>query len=139
MANISGIDLGTTYSALAMLNAIGKPQIVSNADGDRLTPSAIYFDEENSDTIRVGVEAVNSRHVNPDRSVRWIKRHMGDPDYRKVIDDYGESGLASSAHYRLGEAFYNDRIDAAIQQAVDAGITEMSAGALVVRVHSRTK
>ncbi|MCH8219148.1 MAG: Hsp70 family protein [Planctomycetes bacterium] len=97
MANISGIDLGTTYSALAMLNAIGKPQIVSNADGDRLTPSAIYFDEENSDTIRVGVEAVNSRHVNPDRSVRWIKRHMGDPDYRKVIDDRAWTPVELSA------------------------------------------
>ena len=40
MATIAGIDLGTTYSALAVLNAIGKPQIVPNADGDRLTPSA---------------------------------------------------------------------------------------------------
>lgn len=88
MANIAGIDLGTTYSALAVLNAIGKPQIVPNADGDRLTPSAIYFDEDNAGIIRVGVEAVNSRHINPDRSARWIKRHMGDPDYRKVIDGH---------------------------------------------------
>lgn len=86
MANIAGIDLGTTYSALAILNAIGKPEIVPNADGDRLTPSAIYFDEENAETIRVGVEAINSRHVNPERSVRWIKRHIGDPDYSKVVD-----------------------------------------------------
>jgi len=86
MANIAGIDLGTTYSAIAILNAIGKPEIVSNADGDRLTPSAIYFDEENSETIRVGVEAINSRHVNPERSARWIKRHIGDPDYGKLID-----------------------------------------------------
>ena len=87
MGNIVGIDLGTTFSALAMLNAIGKPEIIPNADGERLTPSAIFFDEENSELIRVGVEAVNSRHLNPSRSVRWIKRHMGDTDYKVNIDD----------------------------------------------------
>lgn len=86
MANIVGIDLGTTFSALSMLNAIGKPEIVPNADGERLTPSAIFFDEENPDVIRVGVEAINSRHLNPARSVRWVKRHMGDAEYKVSID-----------------------------------------------------
>ena len=85
-ANIAGIDLGTTFSALAILNAIGKPEIVPNADGERLTPSTIFFDEENSDVIRVGIEAINSRHLNAERSVRWIKRHMGDTDYCMNID-----------------------------------------------------
>jgi molecular chaperone DnaK len=87
MGNIVGIDLGTTFSSLAMLNAIGKPEVLPNADGERLTPSAIYFDEDNAGVIRVGVEAVNSRHLNPSRSVRWIKRHMGDPDHKVRIDD----------------------------------------------------
>ncbi|GAG38729.1 unnamed protein product, partial [marine sediment metagenome] len=87
MANIVGIDLGTTFSALATLNAIGKPEIVPNADGERLTPSAIFFDEENSDIIRVGIEAINSRRLNAQRSARWIKRNMGDPNYRKRIDN----------------------------------------------------
>lgn len=86
MANIVGIDLGTTFSALATLNTIGKPEIIPNADGERLTPSAIFFDEENSDIIRVGIEAINSRRLNAERSVRWIKRHMGDRKYRKRID-----------------------------------------------------
>ena len=86
MSNIVGIDLGTTFSSLAMLNAIGKPEIVPNADGDRLTPSAIFFDEDNPGVIRVGIEALNSRHINPARSVRWVKRHMGDPDYKVSID-----------------------------------------------------
>ncbi len=87
MANIVGIDLGTTFSALATLNSIGKPEIVPNADGERLTPSAIFFDEENPDVIRVGIEAINSRRLNTERSVRWIKRNMGDPNYRKHIDN----------------------------------------------------
>ena len=36
MANIVGIDLGTTFSALAILNAIGKPEIIPNTDGERI-------------------------------------------------------------------------------------------------------
>jgi molecular chaperone DnaK len=87
MSNIVGIDLGTTFSALAILNAIGKPEIIPNADGERLTPSAIFFDEDNAELIRIGVEAINSRHLNAQRSVRWIKRHMGDAKYCKRIDD----------------------------------------------------
>ncbi len=87
MADIAGIDLGTTFSAIAILNSIGKPEIVPNAEGERITPSAIYFDEEDTEIIRVGIEAVNSRQLNPDRSVRWIKRYMGDDEYRKSIDD----------------------------------------------------
>jgi molecular chaperone DnaK len=86
MTNIVGIDLGTTFSALSILNAIGKPEIIPNADGERLTPSAIFFDEENSDIVRVGIEAINSRHLNAQRSVRWIKRHMGDANYLRKID-----------------------------------------------------
>jgi molecular chaperone DnaK len=86
MANIAGIDLGTTFSALATLNAIGRPEIIPNADGERLTPSAIFFDEDNSNVVRVGIEAVNSRHLNSKRSIRWIKRYMGDPNYVKDID-----------------------------------------------------
>lgn len=86
MSNIVGIDLGTTFSALAILNAVGRPEIIPNADGERLTPSAIFFDEENSELVRVGIEAINSRHLNAERSVRWIKRHMGDANYRKQID-----------------------------------------------------
>ena len=69
MRNIVGIDLGTTFSALEILNKIGKPEILPNSDGERLTPSAIFFDEENSDTVRVGIEAINSRHLNAERSV----------------------------------------------------------------------
>lgn len=88
MTDIVGIDLGTTFSALARLNAIGKPEIVPNADGERLTPSAIFFDEESCETIRVGIEAINSRHLNTERSVRWIKRYMTRDDYSKKIDGH---------------------------------------------------
>ena len=57
-----------------------------NTDGERLTASAIFFDEDNSGIVRIGVEAINSRHLNAERSVRWIKRHMGEPGWSKNID-----------------------------------------------------
>lgn len=94
---IAGIDLGTTFSALAVLNAIGKPEIVPNSEGERLTPSVIFFDEENSGVIRVGVEAVNCRHLNLKRSARWIKRHMGDTSYRINVDGKDWSPVELSA------------------------------------------
>ena len=97
MTNIVGIDLGTTFSALSILNAIGKPEIIPNTDGERLTPSAIFFDEENSDIVRVGIEAINSRHLNAERSVRWIKRHMGDAKYKRKIDSKNWTPVELSA------------------------------------------
>jgi molecular chaperone DnaK len=87
MNTIAGIDLGTTFSALARLNGIGRPEIVPNSEGERITPSAVYFDEEDEGAIRVGLEAINSRQLNPDRAIRWIKRHMGDKDWKKSLDD----------------------------------------------------
>jgi len=92
-----GIDLGTTFSALAVLNSIGRPEIVPNAEGERITPSAIYFDEEDSTVIRVGVEALNSRYLSPDRAVRWIKRHMGETAWRKKIDNREWSAVELSS------------------------------------------
>ena len=86
MSTIAGIDLGTTFSALARLNGIGRPEIVPNSEGERITPSAVYFEEEEAGAIRVGLEAVNCRQLSPERAVRWIKRQMGDQDWEKEID-----------------------------------------------------
>lgn len=86
MSTIAGIDLGTTFSALARLNGIGRPEIVPNSEGERITPSAVYFDDEETGAIRVGLEAINCRQLNPDRAVRWIKRYMGDKKWKKSID-----------------------------------------------------
>ncbi len=97
MNNIVGIDLGTAFSELAILNEIGKPEIIPNADGERLTPSAIYFDEDNPGLIRVGIEAINSRHLNPARSVRWVKRHIGEPDFKITIDGKDWNAVELSA------------------------------------------
>lgn len=81
MSNIAGIDLGTTFSGLAILNGIGKPETVPNADGERITPSAIYFPEGDGEKVLVGREAINARSEDVTRSARWVKRYMGEPFY----------------------------------------------------------
>lgn len=86
MGTIAGIDLGTTFSALARLNGIGRPEIVPNSEGERITPSVVYFDDEEVGAIRVGLEALNCRQLNPERTARWIKRHMGDKAWKKTVD-----------------------------------------------------
>lgn len=81
MKNIVGIDLGTTFSAISKLNELGKPSIVPNSDGERITASAIYF----SDDIIVGNHAINLYSENPNNLARWIKREMGEEYYSKEI------------------------------------------------------
>ena len=118
MKNIAGIDLGTTFSALAALNSIGKPEIIPNSEGERITPSAVYFDEEDSQIIRVGIEAINSRQINPERSVRWIKRHMGQSDWKKSLDnkDLTPEEISSLILKKLKKDCANERGD--IEDAV---------------------
>jgi len=71
-----GIDLGTTLSSVAVFDpATNKPEIVPNADGDRLTPSAVYLAEDGR--IMVGTIAVAQSRRTPSNVKRWIKRAMG--------------------------------------------------------------
>ena len=69
---VLGIDLGTTYSAVAHIDETGRPQILSNRDGDQTTPSVVYF--ESADNVVVGMEAKNGQKVFPDDTVSLIKR-----------------------------------------------------------------
>ncbi len=75
-----GIDLGTTYSAIAIVNSVGVPEIIPNADGERTTASAVYF--QDARTSMVGQLAVEQSESQPERVARWMKRHMGDADWR---------------------------------------------------------
>ncbi len=83
MARHVGIDLGTTLSGLAYLKNDGSPEIVPNADGDRLTPSVVYFDAH-EDVKLVGSAARDGG--DPARTLFQIKRHMDDPEYVVEID-----------------------------------------------------
>ncbi|MDR0898869.1 MAG: molecular chaperone DnaK [Lactobacillaceae bacterium] len=77
MAKIIGIDLGTTNSAVAVLEG-GTATIITNPDGDRTTPSAVSF--KKGETI-IGKAAKNQAITNPD-TILSIKRHMGEAGYK---------------------------------------------------------
>lgn len=83
MKKYIGIDLGTSTSGLAYLRADGNPEIVPNADGERLTPSVVYFDSH-EDIKLVGSSARDGG--DPDRTVFGIKRMMDDPNFVVTID-----------------------------------------------------
>ena len=74
MARAVGIDLGTTNSVVAVLEA-GEPQVIGNAEGHRTTPSVVAFSKGGE--VLVGDQAKRQAITNPDRTVRSVKRHMG--------------------------------------------------------------
>ena len=111
-----GIDLGTTFSAIAHVNRHGVPEILHNAEGDRITPSVVLFD---GDEVIVGNYAKQSAVVYPEQVVEFIKRHIGDADfyfeYRNEnyaperISSFILAKLKHDAELRLGH-----RIDQAV-------------------------
>jgi molecular chaperone DnaK len=78
-----GIDLGTTYSVVAHLDAHGRPCSIPNAAGDLLTPSVVLFDEAGP---VVGKEAVLAAAMEPAKVAECVKRDMGAKAYRKTIN-----------------------------------------------------
>ena len=73
MAKIIGIDLGTTNSCVAVLEG-GEPKVITNAEGDRTTPSVVAF--KNGEEI-VGITAKHQAVTNPNNTIASIKRKMG--------------------------------------------------------------
>ncbi|CAH1850304.1 molecular chaperone DnaK [Convivina intestini] len=82
MSKIIGIDLGTTNSAVAVLEG-GKPKIITNPDGGRTTPSVVSF---KNGEIQVGDVAKRQAITNPD-TVSSIKSHMGEAGYKVKAND----------------------------------------------------
>jgi molecular chaperone DnaK len=83
MARAVGIDLGTTNSVVSTLEA-GEPVVIPNAEGSRTTPSVVGFSKNGE--ILVGEVAKRQAITNPDRTVRSVKRHMGDKSWSIDID-----------------------------------------------------
>ncbi len=78
MSKLVGIDLGTTFSAIGVLDDIGKPEIVPNEDGERITPSAVLFPEDEPGKALVGDVALKAQAYRPDRVIKNVKQQMGD-------------------------------------------------------------
>ena len=71
-----GIDLGTTFSVVAHIDPYGKPQIIPNAESERITPSVILYD---AGSVIVGTLAKNNSVAEPERIVDFVKREIGKP------------------------------------------------------------
>jgi molecular chaperone DnaK len=83
MGRAVGIDLGTTNSAVTVLEA-GEPKVIANAEGFRTTPSVVAFTKDGN--ILVGETAKRQAVTNVDRTVSSVKRHMGTSWKFKVED-----------------------------------------------------
>ena len=82
MSKVIGIDLGTTNSCVAVVEG-GKPVVITNAEGERTTPSVVAFTKDGERLV--GGAAKRQLATNSGRTVSSIKRHMGS-DYRVHID-----------------------------------------------------
>ena len=115
MSKIIGIDLGTTFSAVAVMEG-GKSTIIPNTEGQRTTPSVVTITEDNE--ILVGQVARNQAITNPEHTVRSIKRHMGE-DYKINIRDKEYTPQQISAFIlqklkRDAEAYLGEKVEKAV-------------------------
>jgi molecular chaperone DnaK len=94
MARAVGIDLGTTNSAIAVLEG-GEPAVIANAEGSRTTPSIVAFARNGE--VLVGQPAKNQAVTNVDRTIRSVKRHIGEGDWSVSIDDKNYTAQEISA------------------------------------------
>ena len=93
-----GIDLGTTFSAVSVMEA-GKPTIIPNAEGDRTTPSVVLIKEKER---VVGKLARNQAILNPEHTVRSIKRKMGSSEKITVEwKDYSPTEISAMILQKL--------------------------------------
>ena len=77
-----GIDLGTTYSVLAHVDNSGRPWTVSNAEGEAITPSAVFFDRNR---VVVGKPAIKAAEFEPLRVAQFVKRQIGESVFPSPI------------------------------------------------------
>ena len=81
---LCGIDLGTTNSTIAYMNEHGKAEVIANAEGDRITPSVVLFEENEA---VVGKIAKQTAVTAPDRVIQFVKRNIGEEGWTKTFFD----------------------------------------------------
>ena len=116
MAKAVGIDLGTTNSVVAFLEA-GEPVVIANAEGARTTPSVVAFSKTGE--VLVGEVAKRQAITNPDRTFRSIKRQMGTTWRSEDIDGKRYTAQEISARTlmklkRDAEAYCGDVVTQAV-------------------------
>src|SRR6187402_523980 len=115
MSKAVGIDLGTTNSVVAALEA-GEPTVIPNAEGARTTPSVVGFSKNGE--VLVGEVAKRQAITNPDRTIRSVKRQMGT---NWTVDIDGKKYTAQEISARIlqklkrdAEAYLGDTVTQAV-------------------------
>ncbi len=116
---VLGIDLGTTFCAMSVVNEYGKPEIVTNAEGFQTTPSVVHFYDE--DACVVGEEAVKMVVIDPENVVRFIKRHMGEEDF--TLEFFGRNHTPQEISALILRKLKEDAEELLGQSVNDAVIT----------------
>ena len=116
MARAVGIDLGTTNSVVAVLTG-GEPEVIANAEGSRTTPSVVAFAKNGE--VLVGEVAKRQAVTNVDRTIRSVKRHMGEESWQVDIDGKKYTAQEISARVlqklkRDAEAYLGETITDAV-------------------------
>ncbi len=127
MSKIIGIDLGTTNSAVAIIEG-GVPKIIENVEGNRTTPSVVAI-TKNGDRI-VGLLAKRQAVTNPENTISEIKRYMGhrfdDPGVQKdktTAPFKIEAGEDGGVKVKMSDKFYRpEEISAMILQKIKADV-----------------
>jgi molecular chaperone DnaK len=115
MGKVVGIDLGTTNSVIAVMEG-NEAKVISNAEGERITPSVVGFSKSNERLV--GRIAKRQAVTNPDRTVLSIKRKMG-TDYKVEIDNkkYTPQEISAMVLQKLktdAEAYLGEKITQAV-------------------------
>jgi molecular chaperone DnaK len=118
MARAVGIDLGTTNSAVAVLEG-GEPTIIANAEGGRTTPSVVAFAKNGE--VLVGEIAKRQAVTNVDRTIRSVKRHIG-TDWKSADID-GKQYTAQEISARVLQKLKRDSESYLGEPVTDAVIT----------------
>ncbi len=113
---ILGIDLGTTNSAMAVMEG-GDPEIIVNSEGDRTTPSVVAFSDDGERLV--GKPAKNQAIQNPENTIASIKRHMGEEDYTVEADgeEYTPEQISAMILQKLkrdAEEYLGDDVEKAV-------------------------
>ena len=115
MGKVIGIDLGTTNSCVAVLEG-GEPVVITNAEGNRTTPSVVGFTKGGERLV--GETAKRQAITNPDRTIASIKRHMG-TDHTVEIDGkkYTPQDISAMVLGKLkadAEAYLGEKVTEAV-------------------------
>jgi len=112
---ILGIDLGTTFSCMAIMEA-GKPIVIPNAEGQRTTPSVVAFTKDGERLV--GSLAKRQAVTNPTRTIQSIKRKMGTTEKIKIDDkNYTPQEISAMILQKMktdAEAYIGEKITKAV-------------------------